>query len=110
MADGEHTKSPICLLPPSPNWYCSSVADCSTGGAYAFAAKSNVFVLDINNEPPAFRGQFCEHADRVSAVCSSRAAPTKLFASTSDDKTVKLWDMDSKNMLASHNTHRVREC
>lgn len=108
MADGVDIKRPNYILPPSPNWYCSSAANCSIDGAYAFAAKSHVFVLDINSEPPAFRGQFSEHGDRVSAVSSSRVASTKLFVSASDDKTVKLWDKDSEKLLASHNTHQVR--
>lgn len=101
MADAEGV-----ILPPSPNWYCSSAADCSVNGVYAFAAKSHVFLLDINSEPPSVRGQFSEHGERVSGVgCSSRA--TKLFASASDDKTVKIWDMNDKTVLASHNAHHV---
>jgi gem associated protein 5 len=97
-----------CVLPPSPNWYCSSATDCSVTGAYAFVAKRRVYILDVSRDPPGFKGQFTEHADRTSAVvCCPHQGFSNLCVSGSDDKTVKIWDIETKLVAASHNAHQV---
>ncbi|EDO37184.1 predicted protein [Nematostella vectensis] len=97
------------VLPASPNWYCSTGTDFSITGLYGFAAKKCVYLLDVNGPVPAFRGQFTEHTDRVSSVrfCPHALHPG-LCASGADDKTVRLWDVETKGVLANHTTHTAK--
>ncbi|EDO37187.1 predicted protein, partial [Nematostella vectensis] len=97
------------VLPASPNWYYSTGTDFSITGLYGFAAKKCVYLLDVNGPVPAFRGQFTEHTDRVSSVrfCPHALHPG-LCASGADDKTVRLWDVETKGVLANHTTHTAK--
>lgn len=105
MADDGRTN---CVLPPSPNWYCSCAADCSLDGAYAFVAKKRVCVLDVSREPPCFKGKFTEHSDRTSAVVfCPHEGHSNLCVSGADDKSIKIWDIETKIVTASHNVHQV---
>ena len=52
--------SPSRMLPTSPNWYCSSVCDCSVeGGIYAYGAKNEVQLLDIASARYLFLSSSC---------------------------------------------------
>jgi len=97
------------VLLPSPNWYCSSVADCSLTKIYAFGARNCVYLLDVSSDKPVFHGQLVGHTERVSSVCFSKhKLHANFVASGSDDKTVKIWDTDTKLKLLEHKAHNVR--
>ena len=97
------------VLPASPNWYCSSVADCSLNRIYAFGARNYVYLLDVSSATPVFEGQLAGHAERVTSVCFSKhKLHANFLASGSDDKTVKIWDVETKLALLEHKAHNVR--
>ena len=97
------------VLPASPNWYCSTVADCSLSKIYAFGARNCVYLLDVSSTTPIFEGQLAGHAERVTSVSFSKHKPhTSFLASGSDDKTVKIWDLETKLALLEHKAHNVR--
>lgn len=97
------------VLPASPNWYCSNVADCSLNKTYAFGARNCVYLLDVSSQPPAFEGQLTGHTERVTSVCFSKhKLHANFVASGSDDKTVKIWDAETKLKLLEHKAHSVR--
>ena len=99
------------VLPSSPNWYCSSVADCSLSKIYAFCARNCVYLLDVNSSTPVFVGQLVGHAERVTSVSFSKhKLHASFLASCSDDKTVKIWDLETKLALLEHKAHNVRTC
>ena len=97
------------VLLGSPNWYCSSVADCSLTKIYAFGARNCVYLLDLSSDKPVFHGQLVGHTERVSSVCFSKhKLHVNFVASGSDDKTVKIWDTETKLKLLEHKAHNVR--
>lgn len=96
------------VLPTSPNWYCSAVADCSLSRIYAFGARNCVYLLDVSSATPVFEGQLAGHAERVTSVSFSKHKLHENFlASGSDDKTVKIWDLETKLALLEHKAHNV---
>ena len=97
------------VLPASPNWYCSAVADCSLNKIYAFGARNCVYLLDVSSQTPVFDGQLAGHTERVTSVCFSKhKLHANFVASGSDDKTVKIWDAETKLTLLEHKAHSVR--
>ena len=97
------------VLLASPNWYCSTVADCSLNSVYAFGARNCVYLLDVSSVSPIFEGQLDGHVERVTSVCFSKhKLHASFLASGSDDKTVKIWDVGSKLALMEHKAHNVR--
>ena len=98
------------VLPASPNWYCSSISDCSLTGIYAFGARSCIYLMDVNCDPPEFKGQLHGHSERVTAVSFSKhILHAALAASGADDKVVKVWDVEVKLPVAEHRAHQVRK-
>lgn len=97
------------VLPASPNWYCSAVADCSLNKLYAFGARNCVYLLDVSSQTPVFEGQLAGHTERVTSVSFSKhKLHANFVASGSDDKTVKIWDAETKLTLLEHKAHSVR--
>ena len=97
------------VLPASPNWYCSNVADCSLNNRYAFGARNCVYLLDVSLQTPSFEGQLAGHAERVTSVCFSKhKLQANFIASGADDKTVKIWDTETRLTLLEHKAHSVR--
>lgn len=97
------------VLLASPNWYCSTVADCSLNSVYAFGARNCVYLLDVSSVSPVFAGQLDGHVERVTSVSFSKhKLHASFLASGSDDKTVKIWDVGSKLALMEHKAHNVR--
>lgn len=121
-------------LPASPNWYCSRCSDINGKGVLGFGAKNNIYLLNVTAASPAVTGKsrcfhsvlcVCKitsiwvllsagelsgHTERVSgfAFCSYDGQE-HICASTSDDKTVKIWDSEQKILLKEHNVHQVSE-
>ena len=97
------------VLPASPNWYCSNIADCSLNKVYVFGARNYLYLLNVGSQTPSFEGQLTGHAERVTSVCFSKhKVQANFVASGSDDKTVKIWDTETKLMLLEHKAHSVR--
>lgn len=97
------------VLPASPNWYCSNIADCSLNKIYVFGARNCLHLLNVDSQTPSFEGQLTGHAERVTSVCFSKhKVQANFVASGSDDKTVKIWDTETKLMLLEHKAHNVR--
>ena len=57
-------------IPPSPNWYLSSASDANESGVYVYAARLNVYVLDISipSAGPRMLRCYMGHTERVSSV------------------------------------------
>ena len=68
-----------------------------------------MYLLDVSSDKPVFHGQLVGHTERVSSVCFSKhKLHANFVASGSDDKTVKIWDTETKLKLLEHKAHNVR--
>uniref|UniRef100_A0A671MBV8 Gem-associated protein 5-like n=1 Tax=Sinocyclocheilus anshuiensis TaxID=1608454 RepID=A0A671MBV8_9TELE len=94
-------------LPASPNWYCSRCSDLNGKGVLGFGAKNTIYLLNVTAVSPAVTGELTGHTERVSGfVFCSHDGQEHICASTSDDKTVKIWDAEQKILLKEHNVHQ----
>ncbi|XP_023568964.1 gem-associated protein 5 isoform X2 [Octodon degus] len=102
-------------LPPSPNWYCTRSSDAVPGGLFGFAARTSVFLVRVGpgagaiTGTPAFRviGELVGHTERVSGFTfSHHPGQYNLCATSSDDGTVKIWDVETKTVVKEHALHQ----
>ncbi|XP_026855963.2 gem-associated protein 5 isoform X3 [Electrophorus electricus] len=95
------------LLPASPNWYCSRCSDVNSDGILGFGAKNTIYLLKVTATSPTVLGELNGHTERVSGFAFCRHdGQENICASTSDDKTVKIWDIDQKALLTEHSVHQ----
>ena len=96
------------VLPASPNWYCSKVADGSNSGFFLYGARHDVYCFDCQNFPPKFRGAFLGHREKVTALClGTNNDGDFLCCSSSEDGVVCLWNVETREVLSQHNLHSV---
>ncbi|XP_015858979.1 gem-associated protein 5 isoform X3 [Peromyscus maniculatus bairdii] len=102
-------------LPPSPNWYCARCSDAAPGGIFGFAARTSVFLVRVgpgagaSPGAPPFRvvGELVGHTERVSGFTfSHHPGQYNLCATSSDDGTVKIWDVETKAVVTEHSLHQ----
>ncbi|XP_032481446.1 gem-associated protein 5 isoform X2 [Phocoena sinus] len=102
-------------LPPSPNWYCSRCSDAVPGGLFGFAARTSVFLVrvgpgaDVIPGTSPFRviGELVGHTERVSGFTfCHHPGQYNLCATSSDDGTVKIWDVETKTVVTEHALHQ----
>ncbi|TRY96147.1 hypothetical protein DNTS_028341 [Danionella cerebrum] len=94
-------------LPPSPNWYCSRCSDNNGKGVFGFGAKNAVYLVNVNAASPVVTGELTGHTERISGFSfCPHGGQEHICASTSDDKTVKIWDAEQKLLLKEHNVHQ----
>ncbi|XP_037654670.1 LOW QUALITY PROTEIN: gem-associated protein 5 [Choloepus didactylus] len=100
-------------LPPSPNWYCARCSDAVPGGLFGFAARTSVFLVRVGPGTslgtPPFRviGELVGHTERVSGFTfSHHPGQYNLCATSSDDGTVKIWDVETKIVVTEHALHQ----
>ncbi|XP_060792483.1 gem-associated protein 5 [Neoarius graeffei] len=99
------------LLPASPNWYCSRCSDVNSHGVLGFGAKNTVYLLKVNaassSSSAGVLGELRGHTERVSGFSFCRHdGQENICASSSDDKTIKIWDTEQKMVLEEHAGHQ----
>lgn len=113
-----------CVLPCSPNWFLSSASSGNDSGLYAFGARNSVYIYDIKNTDidsvgainndkekktnlvPKLVACYMEHLDKITAVCLSPES-SQWICCSSDDSSVRLWDIRSLVTIQIHNEHKV---
>ena len=88
------------MLPPSPNWYLSSICDISSTGILAWGASKTIPLLDGSNRKDyRFLGEILSHRSYVCCVCFGRFFKGQEFlVSVGDDKRIVVSDF----MVSSH--------
>ncbi|XP_041050023.1 gem-associated protein 5 [Carcharodon carcharias] len=95
------------VLTPSPNWYCSRCSDTNPRGILGFGAKNSIFLLEITPTQPLILGELAGHTERVTGFTfCHHPGLTDTCASTSDDGTVKIWDIQTRAVLKEHTAHQ----
>ncbi|XP_066501896.1 gem-associated protein 5 [Hoplias malabaricus] len=95
------------VLCASPNWYSSRCSDVNRSGVMGFGAKNTVYLLRVTPHSVSLTGELSGHTERVSgfAFCPHEGLE-HLGVSSSDDKTVKIWDTGLKTVLTEHTAHQ----
>ncbi|XP_076130089.1 gem-associated protein 5 [Alosa pseudoharengus] len=94
------------LLPASPNWYCSRCSDTNANGILGFGARNSIYLVQVTATSPIILGELAGHKERVSGfVFSPHPGEESTCASTSDDRTVKIWDIEKKVVISEHSAH-----
>ncbi|GCC39496.1 hypothetical protein chiPu_0023904, partial [Chiloscyllium punctatum] len=105
---GRASAMPGKLLTPSPNWYCSRCSDTNPRGILGFGAKNSIFLLEVSPSQPLILGELAGHTERVTGFTfCQHPGLVDICASTSDDGTVKVWDIQTKSVLQEHSAHQV---
>ncbi|KAF7697383.1 gem-associated protein 5 [Silurus meridionalis] len=95
------------LVPASPNWYCSRCSDLSVHGVLGFGAKNTIYLLKVSASSATVLGELRGHSERVSGFSFCRHETQEhVCASSSDDKTIKIWDAEQKVLLEEHQVHQ----
>eukprot|EP00794_Sanderia_malayensis_P007551 gene7551-8388_t len=105
-----------CVIPASPNWYCSGSASCNDSGYYAFAARNSVYLVNLNDSLPVCRDVVQFRRDRVTSVCllvQSGVADEKgegdkriNVAIGAEEHWVKIWNEDTQKIIKEHKMHQ----
>ncbi|XP_072846121.2 gem-associated protein 5 [Pogona vitticeps] len=96
------------VLPASPNWYCSRCSDSSKDGRlFGFAARHAVYLLEVRGAAPSFYGELASHTERVSGFSfCPHSGQNNYCVSSSDDGTVKIWDVHTLTVVTEHMLHQ----
>ena len=105
-----------CVIPASPNWYCSNVM-ASMNGYIAFGGKWAVYLINLQKNPPVCEGYLFGspgYSCKVTAVMfcqldknKDQAILPSHCALGMEDGLVKLINCGSKVMFREHRKHQV---
>jgi len=101
-----------CVLPASPNWYCSRIVDCSANGTACIGAKTAIDVWDICADPVKHVCRIDAHHERIVAVslCHAADAVPQKCCSAGQDGKVKVWNLENRELMHEHCRHKVCCC
>lgn len=92
-------------LPPSPNWYLSTILACASDGTVAWGARNSVVIAKANDDNKILEYKIIDkaHTDRVTSVAFSPqidADDPLRIVSSADDHIVKVWNV--KDLSLQH--------
>ncbi|XP_011499580.1 PREDICTED: gem-associated protein 5 [Ceratosolen solmsi marchali] len=94
-------------LPPSPNWFSSTILACASDGTIAWGAKNSIIIAKAkDNKQLDYSIIEKAHYDRVSTIAFS---PTnidnndKLLVSGGNDNIVKIWNLNDLSLKLENN-------
>ncbi|XP_072382059.1 uncharacterized protein [Diabrotica undecimpunctata] len=96
-------------LPPSPNWYEDKIIACAPDNTLIYGSRNDLIILEQNEDTEQAANVRIiprAHAQRILSVSLNRNwGPSKKFAVSSDDKIVKLWNVETCKKIESHSKH-----
>ncbi|XP_008548447.1 gem-associated protein 5 [Microplitis demolitor] len=93
-------------LPPSPNWYLTTILSCARDGTVAWGSKNMIVV----SKPPGVITKARDysiitdaHTDRVSSVsfCPDYGPGKRLLLSGGDENIIRIWDLETMSAVQS---------
>jgi WD40 repeat protein len=103
------------ILPTSANWYCSRIIDGNEQGIVCIGAKNSVDVWQVSNSTSVTQhiATIRAHDERVVGVslCRQQHPSSNIVlptcCSVGEDGKVRVWNLNSKEMIKEHNSHKV---
>lgn len=100
-------------LPPSPNWYLSSILTCAQNGTVAWGARNSIVVAHPQRDSKIVKYSLIDkaHAERVTSLAFSPEfgqADKNLIVSGGDDHVVRIWSLDTMSAVSSQAYMDVR--
>lgn len=94
------------VIPPSSNWYLPSVSHTSRDGKYfVYGANCNIVLLNKPDKECKFT-LLTGHTQRVNSVRFSEIErENNLLISCAQDKTVRVWNIETKQNIITHTKH-----
>ncbi|XP_014224156.1 gem-associated protein 5 [Trichogramma pretiosum] len=85
------------ILPPSPNWYFSSILACANDGTVSWGARNAIVVAKPDEESGSLSYSFIDraHTDRVTTLAFSPEKKDGILrlVSGGDDNVIKIWNL-----------------
>lgn len=97
------------IIPSPPNWYEVDIMACSPDNTLIYGSRQDIIVIKPTSVdlPDQVEIIAKAHSSRIISVNINRnwGNPHKYAVTVSEDKVVKLWDIDMLERVQSHNKH-----
>ncbi|XP_066156134.1 gem-associated protein 5 isoform X2 [Euwallacea fornicatus] len=97
------------IVPPSPNWYQPDIMACAPDNTFLYGARNDFVVIKptFDDRPDDIQIVSKAHFKWIVSVNINKnwGKPHKYAVTTSEDKVVKLWDVESVTKKGAHNKH-----
>jgi WD40 repeat protein len=94
-------------LPPSPNWYLSSILACASDGTIAWGSTNSIIIAKTkDNKQLDYSIIEKAHLDRVSTIAFSPKNEENnelLLVSGGNDNIVKIWNLQNLSLKLENN-------
>lgn len=102
------------ILPTSANWYCSRIIDGNEQGIVCIGAKNSIDVWQVSSvNVTQHIATIRAHEERVVgiSICRQQQLSSDVIlpmcCSAGEDGKVRMWNLNSKEMIKEHNFHKV---
>ncbi|GLV35254.1 Ciao1 [Carabus blaptoides fortunei] len=100
------------VVPPSPNWYRSSIIACAPDNTVIYGARQSIVIIKPTDPSEAADIQmiYLAHSDKVTAISlhnSSWGNPDKTIVSIGEDRIVRLWNINTCSLINYHKGHEI---
>ncbi|CAL7940645.1 unnamed protein product [Xylocopa violacea] len=94
-------------LPPSPNWYLSTILACSYNGIVAWGARNMIVVAKPSENEKILQYSIIKHAHKSKVTCvvftpHFEEVNTNLVASAGDDNKIKIWNLETLSTVYTY--------
>ncbi|XP_066260385.1 gem-associated protein 5 isoform X2 [Euwallacea similis] len=97
------------IVPPSPNWYQPDIMACAPDNTFLYGARNDFVTVKptFDDRPDNIQIVSKAHFKWIVSVNINKnwGNPHKYAVTTSEDKVVKLWDVESVTKKGAHNKH-----
>jgi WD40 repeat protein len=93
----------MTLFFSSVNWHHHQLVDFNEENLIAFGSKNSIIIFDFKEKK--ISTSLHGHSSRVTSVIFVN---NSTIVSSSEDKSIFIWDLNSKSITSQHQKHKVR--